>query len=346
MSRNREISHVLLSFIVIGKNESRVIGRCLRSILECVEKNNELISSFDIIYVDSDSRDNTLEIVRGYKDVHVLPLAGRSNAALGRNTGANASQGKILFFIDGDMEIHPEFLSAVITPEGKLIHPYISGQFINYYYDIHGKSTGNEPYIKNLTKDRFEYSSGGLFFLERKLWDELGGMRTPFTTGEDLDLGLRLAKRGIFLLRKKDVLAKHHTIHYHSMGRMWKDIPKGVTMYSRGMLYRQHIFNKYMYKRLIKSDPTACLLAAGILLAVVFFNIIPLLAYLFICGGIITFMFRKTGILYLLNRIIYQYVRDILTLFSFLFLYPRSLNPVFKDSINSDPQTKKQNDQV
>ena len=60
--------------------------------------------------------------------------------------------------------------------------------------------------MKNvLTGDRYQPTTGGLFIIEKGLWDKVGGMDTRFRTGEDLDLGLRLAKKGYLLLRKKEL---------------------------------------------------------------------------------------------------------------------------------------------
>ena len=56
-----------------------------------------------MIYVDSDSRDDSIDIVNSFKNVEVYKISGKINAALARNIGAQKSRGNILVFIDGDM---------------------------------------------------------------------------------------------------------------------------------------------------------------------------------------------------------------------------------------------------
>jgi GT2 family glycosyltransferase len=180
--------------------------------------------------------------------------------------------------------------------------------------------------MKNvLTGDRYQATTGGLFIIEKGLWESVGGMDTRFITGEDLDLGLRLARKGHLLLRKKELFAIHHTRHYKSKTRMWKDLFAGKTLYARGVLYRKHILllNPHIFKRILKSDPTCLLLILSSLLTLITKEYYMLLIYLL---GIIigNLFYRKNGSLSeTLSGILYQFVRDVLTIFSFLFFYPR-----------------------
>lgn len=61
-----------------------------------------------------------------------------------------------------------------------------------------------EKYCENRSKDSHKQTTGGLFFIKRKLWDEVDGMKNIMRRSQDLDLGLRLAKKEVFLLKKKN----------------------------------------------------------------------------------------------------------------------------------------------
>ena len=102
-----------ISFIVIGRNEGWKLTRCLKSIIELIKHNN--LSSYEIIYVDSNSTDDSIRVAMSFNDINVFRISGIFNAAIARNIGARESTGDVLFFIDGDMELNKEFLPSVYT---------------------------------------------------------------------------------------------------------------------------------------------------------------------------------------------------------------------------------------
>lgn len=238
-----------ISFIVIGKNEGLRITKCMDSILYTVDINQ--ISDYEILYIDSKSTDDTLTRVQEFESVKVYFINGDTNAAIARNVGAKEAKKEILFFIDGDMEIIPETLQLLYTPEKGLIHQFVSGDFEDHFYDKSGKFEGFKK-RHNLKQDMYQNTTGGLFLITKELWVQVGGMRNKFRIGEDFDLGLRLSKKGYKLLRIKEVLAKHHTISYNRNDRLWADVTKGDFLCYKSLLYRSHLSNKYIYKYLAR----------------------------------------------------------------------------------------------
>ncbi len=314
----------MISFIVIGRNEGKRIVKCLSSIKNVIEQNN--IFDSEIIYVDSNSEDDSVKLANNIPGVKVLKITGKRNAGIGRNIGALESKGDILCFADGDMELMPQFFELILTKEKKLIYPFLSGQFLNYYYNKKGEFLGEtENYHLDVThEDKYQTTTGGLFIIERKLWEEVGGIRTKFKTGEDLDLGLRLAAKGYKLLRKKELLANHHTINYKSDDRLWKDLLTEST-YPRGLLYRTNYFNKYIYKRIVNSAPTVIVLIATLILVIILKSKLLLILYPAILLLAVVMKYRKPLLLTnVLKKFIYHFLRDILTLLAFCFFYPKN----------------------
>ncbi len=316
----------MIGFIIIGKNEGPKLVRCINSVKRIIDENN--IGDYEIIYVDSNSTDNSIELVRELDEkIKIFRITGKANPAIGRNIGAAESDADIYCFIDGDMELVPDFFTQVLDDAGNLIYPFVSGQFENIYYDQNNRRIGSELYVKSvLTKDKYQITTGGLFLIEKDLWDLIGGMDVKFRTGEDLDLGLRLARKGHLLLRKKELFAIHHTQPYKSKSRMWQDLLAGKTLYARGLLYRKHILmlNRHLFKRMIKSDPTFLLMILCSILTLITRQPLILITYLI---GIMTaiLFFRKIHSLSeALSRILYQFVRDLFTTSSLLFFYPRN----------------------
>jgi glycosyltransferase involved in cell wall biosynthesis len=307
-------------FIIIGRNEGKRLGNCIKSVYDTLKYNN--LDKFDIIYVDSNSADNSIEVARQFPEVKVFKVTGATNAAVGRNIGAGETDSDYLCFIDGDMEIIPEFFKQILTPDKELIYDFISGQFHNYYHDKEGNFLKYEPYHKDvLENDKYQVTTGGLFIVKRVHWVKLKGMRSRFRTCEDLDFGLRMAKIGIKLLRKKNLMAKHFTVHYKSFNRMWVDLWGGRSN-NRAVLYRNHLNNPHIIKKLLKSDPSFILLILAIIGTIIFWNFYFLLGYASITF-ILCLIIEHSGIFKFLNRYFYQIARDFVVLYSIFFFFPK-----------------------
>lgn len=255
----------MISFIVIGRNEGWKISKCLQSVFNAIKQNK--LEKCEVIYVDSKSTDDSIDRAKKFEDIKIFQITGTCNAAIARNIGAKESKGNILFFIDGDIEINPEFIKISIDEFGKLVYSFISGQVININYNKNNQfisETIMYPAVKN--SDKFFSTSGGIFLMDRSLWLEAGGMDNNFKRGQDHDLTLRLAKKGIPLMRKSAVICKHHTIAYTHEDRLWKTLFSGDIAYSNSFLFRKHFFNKNIYKKILKTNYSALALIITIFL--------------------------------------------------------------------------------
>jgi glycosyltransferase involved in cell wall biosynthesis len=103
-----ETPTVDVSIVVIGRNEGERLVNCLKSVQGAHFGN----LSHELIYVDSASTDGSPEraVQWGAKVVHVKPE--RPCAAIGRNAGWKASRGRTVLFLDGDTQLHPDFIHA------------------------------------------------------------------------------------------------------------------------------------------------------------------------------------------------------------------------------------------
>jgi glycosyltransferase involved in cell wall biosynthesis len=309
----------MISFIVIGKNEGWKITKCIQSIIDTIAFNN--LKLHEIIYVDSRSTDDTVARAKQFNQVSIFLLTGDINAAIARNVGAKESKGDILFFIDGDMEIRPEFLPLVYNQSQGLKTDFLSGQFVNYNYNNNDELLSKEVYFKDLTEDRMESVTGGLFLIRREAWLSVGGMKNIFKKSQDIDLGLRLNQKKIFLLRKKEIAANHHTIHYFDKNRMWKDLFNGNELYGRCLLYRHHLLNKAMYQRLLRNDYSALILIVSVFLAVFLGKIALFLPYIMLIVYKSLKHARATSQNFF-ALFFYYLLRDIMTILGFFTFFP------------------------
>jgi cellulose synthase/poly-beta-1,6-N-acetylglucosamine synthase-like glycosyltransferase len=99
-----------VAVVVIGRNEGDGLLRCLQSVAEVVHGP----SALDIVYVDSDSSDDSVDLVRriGIRAIALPP--GPTTAARGRNAGWKTTEGELVLFLDGDTILHPEFISRAM----------------------------------------------------------------------------------------------------------------------------------------------------------------------------------------------------------------------------------------
>jgi len=235
----------MISFVIIGKNIESTISLCLDSVFQFIRLNK--ISSYDIIYVDSNSNDGSVEIAKRYP-ISILIITGEVNAAIGRNVGALNTKGDTLFFIDGDMELIPDFYECVFHPStGLPIYPFINGYLCHKFYDNKFKflytkceTISDHPILRDVT--------GGLMIVKRECWQLVNGMDERLIRNQDLDFGLRLSKAGIQAMLYNRLFALHHTSEYFNEGRYY-DFYFSKALFSPGLLMRKHIFSKAYIKR-------------------------------------------------------------------------------------------------
>jgi len=304
---------------MIGRNEAKTIKKTIESIYGYVSFND--INAYEIIYVDSKSTDNSLEIVQKFKEVKIFEITGEISAAIGRNIGAKEAKGDVFVFLDADMEIEKTFHDAVFE-NNKLIYPFVSGQLKNIFYNEKWELIDENFQFSNLKEDKFVATTGGYFIIEKELWDSVKGMKTKYQYGEDLDLGLRLAKKGTLLLRKKELFVIHHTIDYQNEVRMWKKLLNGDFLYTTSVLYRDHLLNKYNIKSLLRKDYSLIILLIILCISLFFPKLI--LFYILILVIRVAMQkkvsqssgFGKTFIFFLL--------KDFMAPFGFIFFFPQN----------------------
>jgi glycosyltransferase involved in cell wall biosynthesis len=247
----------MISYIVIGRNEGWKLEGCFKSIQKSMQLNNYIKS--EVIYVDSASTDHSIEIARNYEFVNIYRLTSDYNAPIARNLGAEMAKGDILFFIDGDMEIEPEFLGHVINREGGICYGFLGGYYIGKYYDENWNFLYEKqfPPPQKLRKEYFEAFTGGLFIIRKQWWDEVNGMKPYMIGGEDPELAIRLARRNMFKLWLNIPMAVHHTQKGPEQTTNIRYLFKKRSLRGRILQFRENIFSKYAVKRMLRTEYTA-----------------------------------------------------------------------------------------
>ena len=190
-----------LSVIIPAYNASQFITKSYYSIL------NQNIEDFEIIYVDNNSSDTTLEEIKKLSntDERVFWYVQKTQGAgPTRNKGLEKAKGNYLYFFDVDDEIYPNALNKMIDVLDH--HPNIEAVF--------GKMMKSDKSISETPKPRDEtnellikpkpfwglqwFSSlkkvvGPPAFLYRKeVFDKIGGYNEALRIGQDTALDIKL----------------------------------------------------------------------------------------------------------------------------------------------------------
>jgi glycosyltransferase involved in cell wall biosynthesis len=243
----------LLSIVITVRNEERHIAALLES-LRIQEP------PFEIILVDADSQDRTVELAEAFRTRYpgLLQLIERPGSrGLGRNVGVDAAHGEAVVFIDGDCQADPNWLAVV--RRGLQGSDVVAGRIVIVGPPRYQALERVELY--QLGND-VTYPSCNLAY-PRPLFRRLGGFDPRFVTAEDIDLNLRAVRAGAELTYLPDAVVRHHvrpTMLRFLIQAFWNG-------YGRKQLTEKHgaLWGNYRVRRLVEGQrrPLAWFRLAG-----------------------------------------------------------------------------------
>ena len=190
----------LISVVTTVRNEASHLSQLLDSLL--VQE-----APFEVIVVDSESRDRTREIAEEYARVHpglVRALERSGSRGIGRNAGVAHARGEFVAFIDGDCFADSQWLRRL--REGLAASPIVAGRTVTVGKPRYGQLERVELYQSGYD---VTYPSCNLAY-RRDLFLELGGFDARFITAEDIDLNLRAVVGGAAIQYRPDAVVYHH----------------------------------------------------------------------------------------------------------------------------------------
>jgi len=328
---NESILPYRISFIVIAKNESFTISRCIYSIISC----GETLLNYEIIFIDSLSSDGTLEKVKkvNNKKIRIFQITKNANAAVARNVGIRYLKYEYIFFVDGDVEIHIDFIKSAIK-EMKNSHQIgaIYGQIKEFQY------ISNYKKVIRIVKDRMgikkrisQIVRGGIFFTKNSVVKDIGNFDERLKQGEDRDYIMRVISK-YKVLGLPIQMGVHHTIAYRDTKRIIKCLFDFSCMY-HGVLLRKHIF--YMNRMLIVIRRDYGIILGGLFLPLLFLTIFTPYIFIKIIFGLFLvvdlFLGLKKEPENLLGRFISHYIFSFYFLLGFLFYFPKHKKVEWKE---------------
>lgn len=154
-----------ISFIVIGRNDEKSLSRCFNAIKKCIIKFNKL-KNVQIIYVDSNSSDNSVNIAKEHGvDIVEIIESNFLSASLGRYIGLKHAKYENLIFLDSDMEIDEDWL--IKSEKFYLKYHAVIGERIDYLYDENGVLRTKIENVYNIEKTTEVRHIGGFLMINK-----------------------------------------------------------------------------------------------------------------------------------------------------------------------------------
>jgi glycosyltransferase involved in cell wall biosynthesis len=204
---------MFFSVVIPTYNRLPILQKCLRALEQ--QRLEAPISAYEVVLVDDGSTDATVSWLRENADEfpHVrLVLQEHGGPAEGRNRGVDQARGDVIVFIDSDLVVTDGFLLAHARRleqswqerGDRLCFTY--GAVIN---TANFDDPTSEPHkLRDLS---WAYFATGNVAIDRQVLERSGLFDTRFRLygWEDLELGERLRRMGVVLVRCPEAVGYH-----------------------------------------------------------------------------------------------------------------------------------------
>ena len=202
---------MFFSVVIPTYNRKPILEKCLLA-LE-TQDFGDIVSGYEVILVDDGSTDGTLEWLAADSEKlpHLRSLSqSHQGPAAARNLGVEHAQGDTIVFIDSDLVVTKDFLQAhaeaLTTAYQESNRAFTYGSVIN---TCNFDNPTAEPY--KITDFSAAYFATGNVAIARHWLIEAGLFDTRFQLygWEDLELGVRLKKLGLKLIKCPAAVGYH-----------------------------------------------------------------------------------------------------------------------------------------
>lgn len=194
--KNRK-AEALVSIVMPTCNRAGIVREAIISILDQTYRNWELL------VVDDGSVDNTLAIVRTFKDarIHLIEMKQNVGVSRARNAGLKQAKGEFIAYLDSDNTWDENFLKLMVhsledQPEYEAIY------CVQHATEIHKSAIHGErelhftrfgPFNRSLIENR-NFLDLNCYMHRRSLYDELGGFDDEMRRLVDWEMILRYSQ--------------------------------------------------------------------------------------------------------------------------------------------------------
>ena len=256
-----------VGIVIIGRNEGERLEHCIRSFTQ---------PGLQIVYVDSNSTDNSVEFVRSQGfDVVELDMSIPFSAARARNEGYRYLISKYpdieyIQFIDGDcvvcdgwMTYACEYLKTnprLAAVCGRRKEKFPARTIYNRFCDIEWD-----------TPIGMAKSTGGDFMCRKQALLDVQGFNPQFIAGEEPEMCFRMRQQG-WLIERLDRQMTLHDANMTSISHWWKRNERSGHAYAQGFFVHGNSNERYNRSSIIRILFWSLLLPLFVVLATVIFS--------------------------------------------------------------------------
>lgn len=205
-----------LSVVIIGRNEGERLRRCIES----VQQMDNPFSALDIIYVDSDSSDDSPQIAAqlGAKVLTVKPE--RPAAAIGRNAGWQAANAPYVLFLDGDTLLNRDFVRTAwqtLRSDERIAVVFGHRREMEPKASIYQQALDLD-WIFPIGEAEF---CGGDALMRRDVLQAVNGYNPDLIAGEEPEMCQRMRAQGYLILHIDHPMTLHD-LAIHRWSQYWR----------------------------------------------------------------------------------------------------------------------------
>ena len=230
-----------ISVILTTKNEEENISYLLDS-LDSQEE------PYEVLVVDSDSKDKTQDIVKSYskknKNIKLLIHPGTRSESM--NFGIKKASGDAIVFIGGDDVAHKDWIKEI--RKGLKNSDITVGELL----------PTKEEKIKNIENVKLFHKGVNVSYpgtntaYKKHVLDKLGGFDPWFSSAEDLEINIRAVENGFKINENKNAI-----IYYRPKGTPLKFLKQSFWYgYGRKLIGLKHgrVWKKHKISDIMKSQ--------------------------------------------------------------------------------------------
>lgn len=203
-----------VSVIIPTLNSESTIEECLRSIYS-----TRNAPPFEVIVVDAESTDNTIELAKKYP---VKLLFSDKPQSRQRNVGINHATGDIIAFTDSDCQVNEDWLStlskhfddlSVASVGGPNLTPE-DGSFWAQCFGVLMESSLGSAGVRNTVKYKsvreVKHNPPVNSAIRQSVLQEVGDFPEGFAISEDVVLDAKIKRKGYKLIYDPQLVVWHH----------------------------------------------------------------------------------------------------------------------------------------
>ncbi|MDR3734216.1 MAG: glycosyltransferase family A protein [Acidobacteriaceae bacterium] len=263
-----------ISVVVIGRNEGERLRACLASVANMHREDFTL----ELIYVDSNSTDDSLQIARA-AGARTLTVDTRyPTAGLARNLGWQAAGSEYILFLDGDTVLDPDFVRTALPSFADSTIAAVCGNRREARPD---RSIYNRVFDLdwNGPAGLVDYCGGDALFLRCAL-ELCNGYDPSLIAGEEPDLCRRLRAHSLRVLHM-DIPMTLHDLAITRFSQWWQRHTRTGYAYAQiSERYRNTpipLWLRESRSNILRAVALTLLLNLSILCALALWSLLPLL---------------------------------------------------------------------